>query len=100
MSGSELNERVARAPRAVILAHPAIEFPYGVGGQSRFFSASSSRVASTYPASAAPKQGNPALMACSVIADDPQIGTLGGYFRPDAAQCTTSASRAVRTAPS
>ena len=57
MSGSALNAMTARVPRAVILAHCAIESGYGVGGHNRFFSASSSWVASTYPARAAPKQG-------------------------------------------
>ena len=59
MSGSAENDIAARVPSTVISAHCAIELPYGDGGQSRFFSASSVRVASTYPTSAAPKQGKP-----------------------------------------
>ena len=57
------------------------------------------RVASTYPARAAPKQGKPARIGCSVIASGPQIGTSGGYCSPAAAQCTTTASRAMATDP-
>ena len=76
------NDFAARAPRTFIRAHSAIELPYGVGGQSRFFSASSSRVASTYPTTAAPKQGKPDRIGCSVIASGRHTGTRGGYFRP------------------
>jgi hypothetical protein len=78
MSGSDPNDIVARAPRTFMVAHVANVLPYGVGGHSRFFSASSSRVASTYPASAAPKQGNPDRIGCNVIADAPQMGTNRG----------------------
>ena len=49
---------------------------------SRFFSASSSRVASTYPASAAPKHGNPARIGCRVIASGAQIGTQRRHLQP------------------
>ena len=47
MSGSDPNDAAARAPRTFMCAHSAGVSGYGVGGQSRFFSASSSRVAST-----------------------------------------------------
>src|SRR3954454_8826475 len=33
------------------------------------------------------------------MASGPQIGTRGGYFNPDAAQCTTTASGAMVTLP-
>ena len=39
-------------------------------------------------------------MGCSVIASRPQIGTNGGYCSPEAAQCTTTASRAMAASPS
>ena len=67
MSGSAEKAAVLRGPRTFIRAQSVSEFPYEDGGQSRFFSASSARVASTYPASAAPKQGKPARIGCSVI---------------------------------
>ena len=35
-----------------------------------------------------------------MIADDPQIGIVAGYFKPDAAQWMTSASRATSSVPS
>ncbi len=41
------NDIAARVPRTFILAQSAIVLPYGDGGHSRFFSSSSSRVAST-----------------------------------------------------
>ena len=75
MSGSELNDVEFRMPRTFILAQSARVLPNDDGGHSRFFSSSSSRVASTYPASAAPKHGNPALIGCRVIASGRQIGT-------------------------
>ncbi len=99
MSGSAPNDIEFRMPRTFIVAQSVRVLPYEDGGHSRFFTSSSSRVASTYPANAAPKQGNPALIVCSVIASGPQIGTRGGFFRPSAAQFTTSASFAMATDP-
>ena len=100
MSGSEPNDIEFRMPRTFIVAQSVRVLPKDEGGHSLFFSTSSSRVASTYPASAAPKHGNPARIGCSVIASGPQIGTRGGIFRPSAAQFTTSASSAMATDPS
>ena len=68
MSGSEPNDIEFRMPRTFIVAQSVRVLPNDDGGHSLFFSPSSSRVASTYPASAAPKHGNPALTGCRVIA--------------------------------
>ena len=59
MSGSELNDMALRVPSRFIPAHCRSESPKCDGAQRRFFSSSSVRVASTYPTTAAPKQGNP-----------------------------------------
>ena len=47
MSGSAENAIAARVPRTFMRAQPAIVSEYGEGGQIRFFSSSSDRVAST-----------------------------------------------------
>ena len=47
MSGSAPNDNDARVPRTFIAAQSARVLPNRDGGQSRFFSSSSSRVAST-----------------------------------------------------
>ncbi len=59
MSGSAPNDAAARVPRTFIVAQSARVLPYGEGGHSRFFSASSSRVASTYPTSGRPEAREP-----------------------------------------
>ncbi|MFB8145152.1 hypothetical protein ACFC1W_00240 [Microbacterium sp. NPDC056003] len=81
-------------------AQSAGVFEKGEGRQTRFFSVSSSRVASTWPTTAAPKQGNPTRTGCGVIASGAQMGRSPGYFNPSAAQCTTSVSDGTRTSPS
>ncbi|WP_254185820.1 hypothetical protein [Nocardioides panacis] len=87
-------------PRTFIRAQSASVLPNDEGAQSAFFTASSSRVASTYPVIAAPKQGNPARTGCTVIVSGRQTGTRGGILRPSAAQFTTRASSATATEPS
>jgi hypothetical protein len=71
----------------------------GLGGHRRFLSPSSSMVASTYPARAAPKHGNPLRIGCRVISSGPQMGTSGGYCSPGAAQWTITASFAIAISP-
>ena len=58
------------------------------GGQRRFFSATSSRVASTNPTSAALKGMSPVRIDCRVMRSAAKIGTAGAGFSPGAAQCT------------
>jgi hypothetical protein len=76
-----------------IRAQSARVSEYGKGRHNLFFTSSPSTVASTYPASAAPKQGKPVRIGCSVIASLPQIGTNGRYRSPDAAQCRSTRQR-------
>ena len=45
------------------------------------------------------RHGNPARMVCNRIRSGDQMGTIGGFARPDAAQCTTDAPRGRATVP-
>ena len=96
MSGSDPKAAALRTPSTFMAAHCTSELPYEEGAHRRFLSVSSSRVASTYPVSAAPKQGNPARTGCSVIDSGRQMGSRGGFFSPSAAQFTTTALSATR----
>ena len=81
MSGSAPNACEFRMPRTFIVAQSGRVLPNDDGRHSSFFTASSSRVASTYPVTAAPKHGNPARTGCSVIASGAQIGTSGRHLQ-------------------
>ena len=99
MSASAPNLRVASTPSAFISAQSRGVLEKKLGGSSRLRSRSSSRVASTYPMSAALKQGKPWRLVCSRILSAPQMSTTGGFVRPDAAQCTMSEFGASETEP-
>ncbi len=100
ISASLLTDSDARVPRACISVQSVGVSESGDGGHRRFFSVSSSRVASRYPISAAARHGKPARTGWIVIALSPQIGISGGYCSPAAAQWTTTASLWIAASPS